>query len=188
MHKIMVVDDEVAIGLQLEDRLSHMGYDVVGRASSGQAAIEMSKRFKPDLILMDIVMTGKLDGIAAAEIIKEELDIPVIFLTAYAEDEFIERAKYVEPFGYIVKPFQEREIKASIEVALYKKEMERRLCESEKRYRLLVGNIPGIVFTGYKDWSIDFIDNKIETVTGYHIEDFDSRKLKWVDIVVKDDV
>ncbi len=188
MHKIMVVDDEVAIGLQLEDRLSHMGYDVVGRASSGQAAIEMSKRFKPDLILMDIVMTGKLDGIAAAEIIKEELDIPVIFLTAYAEDEFIERAKYVEPFGYIVKPFQESEIKASIEVALYKKEMERRLRESEKRYRLLVGNIPGIVFTGYKDWSIDFIDNKIETVTGYHIEDFDSRKLKWVDIVVKDDV
>ncbi len=188
MFKILIVDDQAYISTQLEERLTSMGYNVVGTASSGDASIDMAKTLNPDLVLMDIVMPGKLDGIAAAQIIKEEQDIPVIFLTAYTEDQFIERAKHVEPFGYIVKPFQEKEIKATIEVALYKKNMERRLCESEKRYRLLVSNIPSIVFTGYKDWSIDFIDNKIETLTGYTMEDFNSRKLKWIDIVVKDDI
>jgi len=186
--KILIVDDEAYVSTQLEERLTSMGYEVVGIASSGEAAIDMAKSLHPDLVLMDIVMPGKFDGIAAAEMIKEEQDIPVIFVTAYAEDQFIERAKHVEPFGYIVKPFQEREIKASIEVALYKKGMERRLYESEKRYRLLVSNIPSIVFTGYKDWSVDFIDSKIETLTGYAMEDFNSRRLKWIDIVVKDDI
>ena len=138
MAKILIVDDEAYVSTQLEERLISMGYDVVGRASSGETSIDMAKSLHPDLILMDIVMPGKIDGIAAAEIIKEEVDIPVVFLTGYAEDQFIERAKSVEPFGYIVKPFQEREIKATIEVAIYKKEMERRLCESEKRYRLLM--------------------------------------------------
>ena len=104
--KILIVDDEAYVSTQLEERLTSMGYDVVGMASSGEAAIDMAKSLHPDLVLMDIVMPGKLDGIAAAEIIKEEQDIPVIFVTAYAEDQFIERAKHVEPFGYIVKPFQ----------------------------------------------------------------------------------
>jgi len=188
MPKILIVDDQAYVSTQLEERLTTMGYDVVGMASSGEASIEMAKSLHPDLVLMDIVLPGKFDGIAAAEIIREEQDIPVIFLTAYAEDQFIERAKHVEPFGYIVKPFQEGEIKASIEVALHKMEIERWLCESERKYRLLVGNIPGIVFTGYKDWSVDFIDNKIETLTGYAMEDFNSRKLKWIDIVAKDDI
>jgi len=188
MPKILIVDDQAYVSTQLEERLTSMGYDVVGMASSGEASIEMAKSLHPDLVLMDIVLPGKFDGIAAAEIIREEQDIPVIFLTAYTEDQFIERAKHVEPFGYIVKPFQEGEIKASIEVALYKKEIERWMCESERRYRLLVSNIPGIVFTGYKDWSVDFIDNKIETLTGYAMEDFISRKLKWIDIVAKDDI
>jgi len=188
MHKILIVDDEAVITTQLEERLTSMGYEVAGMASSGEAAVEMAQHLKPDLILMDIVMRGKIDGIAAAQIIKEKQDIPVIFLTGYTENHFIERAKGVEPYGYIVKPFQEREIKASIEVALHKKEMERRLCESEERYRLLVNNIPGVVFTGYKDWSIDFIDTKIEVLTGHSMEDFSSRKLKWLDIVVEDDI
>jgi len=188
MPKILIVDDQAYVSTQLEERLTSMGYDVVGMASSGEASIEMAKSLHPDLVLMDIVFPGKFDGIAAAEIIREEQDIPVIFLTAYAEDQFIERAKHVEPFGYIVKPFQEGEIKASIEVALHKMEIERWLCESERKYRLLVSNIPGIVFTGYKDWSVDFIDNKIETLTGYAKEDFNSRKLKWIDIVAKDDI
>ncbi|TES84903.1 response regulator [Candidatus Aerophobetes bacterium] len=127
MPDILIVDDEAYISTQVKEHLLSIGYDVVGMASSGQAAIEMAKSLHPDLILMDIVLPGKLDGIAAARIIKEEQDIPVIFLTAYTDDKLIERAKNVEPFGYIVKPFQEREIKAAIEVALYKKEMEEAL-------------------------------------------------------------
>ena len=127
MHKIMIVDDEAVITTQLEERLTSMGYEVAGMASSGEESIEMAQRLKPDLILMDIVMRGKIDGIAAAQIIKEKQDIPVIFLTGYTENHFIGRAKHVEPYGYIVKPFQEREIKASIEVALHKKQMEEAL-------------------------------------------------------------
>jgi len=127
MSKILIVEDEAYISTQLKERLTSMGYDVVGSASSGEASVDMAKSLDPDLVLMDIVMPGKLNGIAAAQIIKEQFDIPVIFLTAYTDDKLIERAKNVEPFGYIVKPFQEREIKAVIEIAFYKKEMEKAL-------------------------------------------------------------
>ena len=135
MHRIMVVDDEAVITMQLEERLTAMGYEVVGKASSGEASIDMARRFRPDLILMDIVMPGRFDGIDASEKIGAELDIPVIFLTAYADDKFINRAKHVQPFGYIVKPFQAEEIRAAIEIALHKKDVERRLRKAEKEYR-----------------------------------------------------
>ena len=138
MFKIIAVDDEAPIIMQLEERLTGMGYDVVGIASSGEEAVTMSKDLRPDLILMDIVMPGELDGIAAADIIKRELDIPVVFLTAYADDEFIKKAKNAGPFGYIVKPFQEGQIRAAIEVGLHSKEAERRLRDSEAVTRALL--------------------------------------------------
>jgi len=188
MHKLLVTDDEAYIATQIEERLTSMGYDVVGVASSGEEAIDMSRTFVPDLVLMDIVMPGKLNGIGAAKIIKDELDIPVIFLTAYTGDQLIDEAKSAEPSGYIVKPLQTREIKAAIEIALYKKDVDRQLHESEEKYRLLVSNIPCVVFTGYRDFSVDFIDDKVEELTGYSPEDFDSRKLKWSDIVIEDDI
>jgi PAS domain S-box-containing protein len=137
MHRVMVVDDESIITTQLEERLAALGYDVVGSASSGEEALEMARQLKPDVILMDIVMPGKYDGIDASERIRKELDIPVIFLTAYADDKFVKKAKIVEPFGYVVKPYQEREIKAAIEVSIYKKSIERQLRDSEERYRAL---------------------------------------------------
>jgi len=135
MHKIMIVDDEIVITMQLEERLTAMGYEVVGRASSGEASIDMARHFRPDLILMDIVMPGMLNGIDASETIRAELDIPIIFLTAYADDKFVNRAKRMQPFGYIVKPFQAEEIRAAIEIALHKKDMERRLRKAEEEYR-----------------------------------------------------
>jgi len=130
MTRIMLVDDEVTITMQLEESLPPMGYDVVGSASSGAEAVEMARSLSPDMILMDIVMPGEPDGIDAARTIKAELDIPVIFVTAYADDEFVRRAKTTEPFGYVVKPFQESELRATMEIALYKKGVERRLCQA----------------------------------------------------------
>lgn len=127
MSKILVVDDEAIITMQLEERLSAMGYTVAGMASSGEDAIEKARRLMPDLVLMDIVMPGKLNGIEAAKAITGELEIPVVFVTSYADDTIIEKAKQVRPYGYIVKPFNELEIKAAIEVALFRKVTEQEL-------------------------------------------------------------
>ncbi|MDD5142342.1 response regulator [Methanoregula sp.] len=127
MSKILVVDDEAIITMQLEERLHAMGYTVIGMAASGEDAIEKARRLSPDLILMDIVMPGKLNGIEAAKVIADELSIPVVFVTSYADDTIIEKAKQVGPYGYIVKPFNELEIKAAIEVALFRKATEQEL-------------------------------------------------------------
>ena len=124
MSKILVVDDEAIITMQLEERLTAMGYTVAGMAASGEDAVDKARRIRPDLILMDIVMPGKMNGIEAAKIITRELDIPVVFVTSYADDVIIEKAKSVRPYGYIVKPFNELEIKAAIEVALFRKATE----------------------------------------------------------------
>ena len=124
MAKILVVDDEAIITMQLEERLSAMGYTVSGMAASGEDAVDKARRFRPDLVLMDIVMPGKMNGIEAAKIVTQELDIPVVFVTSYADDKIIEQAKSVRPYGYIVKPFNELEIKAAIEVALFRKATE----------------------------------------------------------------
>ena len=132
MHRLMVVDDEIIIAMQLEGLLKRMDYDVVGIASEGEEAVRMSKSLSPDLVLMDIVMPGEIDGIAAAEKIREKSNIPIIFLTAYAEEELINRAKCMAPHGYILKPFKKEQIKAAIDIALYKKDMEEALRKSHE--------------------------------------------------------
>ncbi|MDI6884969.1 MAG: response regulator [archaeon] len=132
MPKIMVAAMDVLEKTQLEEQLTSLGYEVVGRAYSGESAVEKARPLRPDLILMDMDMPGKLDGIDAAKAIKAELDIPVIFLNASAEDKFVERAKNLESFGYITRPFHESKLKAAIEVALYRKDLERRLRGAEE--------------------------------------------------------
>jgi CheY-like chemotaxis protein len=126
MTKVLVVDDEAIITMQLEGRLRRMGYKVVGMAASGEEAIEKARRLTPDIILMDIVMPGKFNGIVAARQINKELHIPVIFITSYADEKIIGEAKLVNPYGYIVKPFNELELRAAMELALYKKTTERK--------------------------------------------------------------
>jgi len=138
MSKILVVDDEAIITMQLEERLTLMGYIVAGMAASGEDAVNKARRIHPDLVLMDIVMPGKMNGIEAAKIITEELDIPVVFVTSYADDVIIEKAKSVRPYGYIVKPFNELEIKAAIEVALFRKASEH---EEQKLLKTAQGKI-----------------------------------------------
>jgi DNA-binding NarL/FixJ family response regulator len=123
----MIVEDEAVIALRLQHMLTKMGYHVAGISYTGEDALEKARSLGPDLLLMDIKIPGELDGIDVAEMVKSELNIPVIFLTAFAEDKIIERAKKAEPFGYILKPFQDREIKAAIEVAFYKKKAQEAL-------------------------------------------------------------
>jgi diguanylate cyclase (GGDEF)-like protein/PAS domain S-box-containing protein len=134
--RILVVEDERIVSLDIERRLKNLGYEIVGAAVSGEEAIQKASTHQPDLVLMDIMLEGKMDGITAAETIRRRLAIPVIYLTAHADAHTLERAKITEPFGYILKPFEERELHGHIEIALYKHRMELRLKESEERYML----------------------------------------------------
>jgi hypothetical protein len=144
----MVVDDEVIITTEMKDFLTLMGYEVAGLATSGEDAIEMARQVRPDLILMDIIMPRKkIDGLTASEIIKKELGIPVVFMTAYGGEKILDRVKSAEPFGFILKPFQENELRAAIEVALLRKEMEQRIRESEEKYRSVVNAAVDAIFT-----------------------------------------
>ncbi|HLV53764.1 MAG TPA: response regulator [Cryomorphaceae bacterium] len=117
---VLVVEDESIVSKDIRNTLKKLGYDVVGAAATGEAAIEMAMEHKPDIVLMDIMLKGKLTGIDAAEEIRAKLDIPVVYLTAYADESTLANAKVTEPYGYIIKPFKEIDIHTSIEMAIYK--------------------------------------------------------------------
>ena len=144
MASILIVDDELTTRLELDEMLTAAGYHVAGGAETGRQAVEMAGELAPDLILMDIVMPGRLDGISAAEIIKADSNIPIIFLSGYGDPEFVERAKRVEPFGYVMKPFDETEVKAFVEIALYKSNIERKLEASNRELQRLQKEWEGI--------------------------------------------
>ncbi len=118
--KILIVEDETVIALELEDRLQRMGYAVAGSAPNGKAALQMIEAARPDIVLMDINLKGARDGIEIAEEIRARYDIPVIYLTAYADHATLRRARDTTPFGYLLKPFREAELHANIEMAVHK--------------------------------------------------------------------
>ncbi len=137
---ILVAEDELIVAHSIRMRLEHHGYVVDGIAKSGEEAISILGSTRPDLILMDIRLAGEIDGIELAERIRHEYQIPVIFLTAYSDDATLERAKITEPFGYIIKPFETRELINSIEIALYRRKLNAALQTSEARFRGLFEN------------------------------------------------
>lgn len=138
MARIMIVDDQASFCLELEEFLTSLGYKVVGIAYSGEESVDMARNIKPDLILIDVMMPGNIDGIDAAKKIREELDIPLVYLTGYAEKENLERAKHTRPFGYIVKPFEQKQISSAIEIALYNADMERSLRKAHAELEMLI--------------------------------------------------
>ncbi len=119
-EKILVVEDEWIIAQQICSNLKDFGYEVCSTASTGDDAVRLVETERPDLILMDIVLEGKMDGIGTVNKIALRFDIPVIYLTAYTNQEYLERAKHTKPFAYLVKPFKEQELYTNIEMALYK--------------------------------------------------------------------
>jgi CheY-like chemotaxis protein len=123
-EKILVVEDEGVVLLHIKRTLESLGYIVAGMATSGEDAIMKAMSDRPDLVLMDIILKGEVDGIDAAEKIRSLFHIPVIYLTAHADEATLQRAKITEPFGYIVKPFRDRDLHIAIQFALYKAKME----------------------------------------------------------------
>ncbi|HEY6923918.1 MAG TPA: response regulator, partial [Steroidobacteraceae bacterium] len=131
--RVLIVEDEALIAMELADRLSSLGYSVCGSASRGEQALQEIQLTRPDVVLMDVRLAGKLTGIETAARLRETQDLPVIFLSAYSDAELLRLAGEVQPFGYLVKPFEERELHATIQMAIYKHRMEHALREANAR-------------------------------------------------------
>lgn len=125
--KIWVVEDEVIVAQDIAGRLKKLGYQVIATVASGEEAIKKITENPPNLVLMDIVLKGDMDGITAAEIIHSKMKVPIVFLTAYGDIKTLERAKQTNPFGYIIKPFQQKDLRAAIETALERHEIEMKM-------------------------------------------------------------
>lgn len=136
--KILVVDDERLVAIGIKEKLEKLNYEVVGIAATGEEAVEAVIDKNPDVVLMDIVLKGDMDGIETAETIHTYQDTPVIYITAYADDKIIERAKLTEPYGYILKPFKGSEVNANIQMAMYKHESDKKKKELSKRITAII--------------------------------------------------
>jgi DNA-binding LytR/AlgR family response regulator len=121
---ILIVEDESIVAKDIQHSLKKLGYTVVGMCSNGEDAIKTAEEMSPDLVLMDIMLKGDMSGIEAADQIRQRMNIPVIYLTAYADESTLNKAKVTEPYGYIIKPFKEIDLHTAIEMAIYKHEKE----------------------------------------------------------------
>ena len=168
---ILIVEDEAIVAADLADKLERAGYAISGTVSQGEHAVRMVKQNRPDLILMDIRLAGPLDGIEVAESLKSSTDVPVVFLTAHSDDETIRRAGLTDPFGYILKPFVERDLTTQIEIALYRYQAERALRDSEGKYRVLVETAFDGIITIDEQGTIQSCNAAAERMFGYPRED-----------------
>ncbi len=172
---VMVVEDELIVAEDLTHWLTSLGYTVGARAANGQDAVQRCEATRPDLVLMDILLPGEMDGIQAAEIIRQRFDIPVVYITASSDDATLSRAKVTEPFGYILKPFDERGLYSTIEMALYKHQSEKRIRNSEERFRLLYENAPVAFQSLDADGHLLQVNKAWQELFGYTQEEVNGR-------------
>lgn len=165
--RILVVEDERIVAKDLELRLQALGYEVVGVAATGSDAVRLTSELSPDLVMMDIRLHGEMDGIEAAARIRKDHFIPVVYLTAHSDEETLKRAQVTEPYGYILKPFQERELRTVIEMGLYKHRAERDLRASERRYATTLASIGDGVIATDRHATITFLNPVAERLTGW---------------------
>jgi PAS domain S-box-containing protein len=168
---ILIVEDERIVARDIQNRLTRLGYTVVGVTRYGEEAVRLAAELRPDLVLMDIRLDGPMDGVTAAQEIHNRLQLAVVYLTAYADEETLLRARVTEPFGYILKPFEERELRTAIELALYKHQAERKLRESERRYAITLSSIGDAVIATDDQTRIGFLNPVAAGLTGWPAEE-----------------
>jgi len=178
--RILVAEDEKLVAKDIDNMLRGLGYEVLGVVARGEDAVARAGQSRPDLVLMDIVLKGELDGIQAAETIWESWSIPVIYLTAYADDRTFERAKVTEPFGYILKPFDDRELQTTIEMAFYKAGMDRKLREREEWLSTVLRSIGDGVIATDEAGRVTFMNTLAEKLTGWSQEEALTQSLERV--------
>ncbi|MDD2882089.1 MAG: EAL domain-containing protein [Rhodoferax sp.] len=145
--RILVVEDELLVARDICEQLVLLGYEPIGHTASGEEALLLAEQHHPDLVLMDIELAGAMDGIAAAQALRSKMCLPVVFLTAFDADDTLARAKLAEPYGYLLKPFSERELRTVLEMALYKCQAQTRLRESAERTQAILDNMADGVVT-----------------------------------------
>lgn len=165
--RILIVEDEAIVALDLRMRLTRLGYSVIDSVGLAEVAIEIAEQQRPDLTLMDIRLRGEMDGIEAADVIRTKMGLPVVYLTAHADDATVDRARVTEPFGYILKPFDERELRTVIEMALYKHGAERKLRESERRFATTLASIGEGVIATDSAGCVTFMNSVAKKLTGW---------------------
>ncbi len=167
--RILIVEDEIIVARDIQQQLVDLGYHPVGHASTGEEAITLAHQTRPQLVLMDIQLGGAMDGIAAAQAIRNDLNLPVVFLTAFAADDVISRAMLTEPFGYILKPFSERELRTVIEMALYKHGAETKLRDAHVHTQAILDNVVDAVITINARGTIQSFNAAAVTIFGYTV-------------------
>ncbi|WP_061243381.1 histidine kinase dimerization/phosphoacceptor domain -containing protein [Leptospira interrogans] len=178
--KILVVEDEIIVAVNLGQKLKKLGYELVGITSSGEEAIQKAEENHPDLVLMDINIEGNLDGIETAEVLRNRFHTPVIYLTAYADESTLDRAKKTEPLGYIVKPFESDQLRSSIEVALYKNEIEQRSKQTEEKLKGALDQLGAGIVTTDENGLLLFMNPAAEKLIGCKYEDYLGKPIRQI--------
>lgn len=168
--RILIVEDEKIIALDLQRRLEKFDYRVVALAATADDAVAAAEQYRPDIVLMDIMLGGERDGIDAAVDIRNRFAIPIVFLTAYADERTVERAKQAEPVGYVLKPFKERELQTTLDIALYKARVDRKLREQEELFEALLNSIADALIATTADGAVRFMNPPAQALTGWHEE------------------
>lgn len=167
---ILIVEDEAIVALDIRHRLSGLGYGIAAVVSSGEEAVEAALRLRPDVVLMDIMLEGEMDGIQAASAIIEQLDIPVVYLTAYTDEETLERVKVTQPCGFIIKPFEAREVHTAIEMACYKHASERRRRKDRKWLETTLNSVgEGIIATD-ETGCVNYLNAQAEVILAQNVD------------------
>ncbi len=183
---ILIVEDETIVAADLAGKLDQLGYQLAGIARHGKAAVDLTLRLRPHLVLMDIQLAGPLDGIQAAEAIQAQYDVPIVYLTAHSDPATLARAKITGPSGYILKPYDDRELATQIELVLYKHAAEREVREQREWLRGTLASIADAVIATDAEGRITFLNPVAQTLTGWPAEAAVGRSLEEVFRVVNE--
>jgi len=167
--RILIVEDNRLVARDVQQQLTKFGYAVIGMSARGEDAVALAEQQRPDLVLMDIRLEGDMDGLDAAQLIRDRFQIPIIYLTAYADEQTVRRATLTEPFGYLVKPFEDSQLRTAVEIALYKHAAEKRLRESERRYAVTLSSIGDAVIATDRQTRIVFMNPVATELTGWSL-------------------
>ena len=191
-EKILVVEDEGLVALSLQKCLESLGYEVPATAATSDEVIKRTAEISPDLILMDIRLKGDVDGIELADWLKQTYKIPVVFLTAHSDEKTLDRAKKTAPFGYIVKPFEEKSLHSTIEMALFKARMESKLSYAQQKLATILRSIQEAVITSDLKGQIDYFNQAAQKLIGIAQDESETHNLmtllKFIDMETDEEI